>query len=731
MTSKRHLPRVKHLADRHAMQLFEVATAEVEAFGGRKTMVSDSMRPFRIALATDPTSKAMYSTAVIKWLLHGVMRFEDARIVRDTIERFHASKRRLPVDLRDIGRHETPGDLAKAIGMVEDASVADIPAEILDACPILAQGDGWSIFEVSDTRSASWWADSTSWCTRHPDTAIRYLKQGPLLVLNAPSGKYQAHAHVGQFMDRYDNRVRKDADIPNAALLALWNLLGKQTDLVRTETVLMLHGILKARGLLDWHKNSEHLLSVARMRQPSWMSLDGQAFLGTDDDPKDSMWTGLLGPDGHVRYDRTAPFLDEMEKPRSPLLGALRWSLRPVVKDMLRDGRRPGRRSVSIMDKGLHRTARPPTGATTCAVLVDDGDPILMWIETGRRQLDAVHVLDMDAVPGQRMHRLCTPDDFATAPPRIREAMLILAAERSSLLVHKAIGLDDLPNAARARWGTSAGKGAALRQLMLVDDADIRRKLLGMSLGQGRVEGTMRLLSGVVWPSSRHIVTNSSSTPPAIADLMDIASVPGAGILLAAFPDEQCTDDVVDSLIAAGRIEVLQVVPRGMLTAARIKATLAHDANESMLLPCHSRVLTVANLTLLHKLSHSNPIVRRMHQLVSQHVHDKSRKDVVHVAGVDHVDLDALCMTVLADFEKRRQLEARLAPVPPVGLPWPMAMRRLKRSLHGIEDVVASLLDNGGWLGEGRSFEERLDDLATLDGAMEVVAQHRLQRAVA
>ena len=84
MTSKRHLPRVKHLADRHAMQLFEVATAEVEAFGGRKTMVSDSMRPFRIALATDPTSKAMYSTAVIKWLLHGVMRFEDARIVRDT-----------------------------------------------------------------------------------------------------------------------------------------------------------------------------------------------------------------------------------------------------------------------------------------------------------------------------------------------------------------------------------------------------------------------------------------------------------------------------------------------------------------------------------------------------------------------------------------------------------------------------------------------------------------------
>lgn len=727
MTQKRNLPRVLHLADRHAARLLALAKAEVDAFDGRTSMISNPMRPFQIALATDPTPKSIYLTAIIKWLEHRVMRFEDARIVRETLERFHAGKRRLPVDQRDIGRYETPGDVAEAIDILSDSSVADIPTDILAACPILAQGDGWSIFEVSEARSASWWADSTSWCTRHPETATRYLKQGPLLVLNTPAGKMQMHVHLGQFMDRYDNRVREGADIPDAALLALWNQLGKKTDLVRIETILMLHGLLKDRGLLNWHKNSEHLLSVARMRQPSWISLDGQAFLGTDDDPKDSMWTGHMGEDGHVRYDRTAPFLEEMEKPHSSLLGALRWSLRPTVNDM----RQKDLRVRNIMDTGLHRTARPPTGAATCAVLIDDGDPILLWTETGRRQYDAVHVLDMDADPGKRMHRLSSPADLAASPERVRKAMLIHAVERSSLLVHKAIGLHDIPSAAKARWASNAGKGAAIRQLMLCEDETIRRQLLEMSFGNQRVEGTLRLLSGVIWPTSRHIVTNPSSTPPSIDDLMDISSIPGAGILLAAFPEEQCKDDVVDRLIAAGRIEVLQVVPRGMLTEARIEATLNHDASEAMLLPCHSRVLTVANLALLYKLSQNKPIVRRMYQLVSHHVHDKSRKDVVHVAGVDHVDLDALCMTVLADFEKRRRLEARLAAVPPVGLPWPMAMRRLKRSLHGIEDVVASLLDNGGWLGEGRSFEERLDDLATIDGAMEVVAQHRLQRAVA
>lgn len=204
MIRKQNLPRVRRMREMHELDLFNrTPYPGVPYF----SLVKRRPAAFAHVLAMDPTPKAIYLHVVVKWMLNRFIRHEDARRIRDLLGIFHARKHALPEHMRDIGRYQTPGDLEEALLGAPDTRIRPIPDDVLFLAPAVAAGPNWAIHRVTETSAATWFADATSWCTRHPSTAQRYLDQGPLYVVLANGAKFQFHVRSGQFADRYDRPV--------------------------------------------------------------------------------------------------------------------------------------------------------------------------------------------------------------------------------------------------------------------------------------------------------------------------------------------------------------------------------------------------------------------------------------------------------------------------------------------------------------------------------------------
>jgi len=209
---KSTLPRVLYLRQKYAETL-----AMHARYQRARKRLRHGTAAFDLLLAADPTPKAIYLTAIIHWAIAHTIRFEDARMVRRTLARFHAAKHRLPIEQRDIGQYKAPGEIDRALNSFSAAVLEvapDIPGQ-----EILASDQDWVLVKLTSPAAARHWAQNTRWCTHDSDIAQHYLKQGALYVLATPFFRYQFHLQSRQLMDQYDLEP-EEMPIPKAAIHA-------------------------------------------------------------------------------------------------------------------------------------------------------------------------------------------------------------------------------------------------------------------------------------------------------------------------------------------------------------------------------------------------------------------------------------------------------------------------------------------------------------------------------
>lgn len=222
---KASLPRVAHLRSAWSARLGDVAlTQPLPGYGRLRRLGGAGV--FSLLLAFDPTPKAVYLQAVIRWFVSCTVRVEDGRRVRDTLARFHACKRFLPEGARDINAYKSPGHVAEALSALEGGGLRvplRMPDTVAQASPAVASGDDWSIRSLDSFEAARWWADSTGWCTRHRRHFESYRRLGALYVMERAGRKFQVSDPADQAMDETDTDGMDEirALFPPEALAAL------------------------------------------------------------------------------------------------------------------------------------------------------------------------------------------------------------------------------------------------------------------------------------------------------------------------------------------------------------------------------------------------------------------------------------------------------------------------------------------------------------------------------
>jgi hypothetical protein len=184
--------------------------------------VTEAGKIFDVLLEADPTQKKLYAEFVFRCYANREFLVEDVERVRDTLTAFHANKRRLPVDRRDIGGYGSERDVWQVLteARLIDASElsgkaskrSDRNRAYLDSEVVTS--DGWTMAKLGSAFAAAWWGLGTRWCTTEKSgtTYNSYAKQGPLRVFVSPEGvKHQLHIGTVSLCDATDRRVNMSA----------------------------------------------------------------------------------------------------------------------------------------------------------------------------------------------------------------------------------------------------------------------------------------------------------------------------------------------------------------------------------------------------------------------------------------------------------------------------------------------------------------------------------------
>jgi len=185
----------------------------------------------------DPTLRHIYLDWVCRAYIAESFVFEDVDRVRNTLSVFHRFKRRMPEELRDIGRYRSEQDLWEVVEQYTPQNGEEVSeegralkrkekAKALSESEFLESGAlaGWTVATPITHYAAQWWSKGTRWCTgmASPSPFNNYSRQGPLRVLIAPDGsKYQAHSATLTFCDAADRRVDVDEFLNNLPAPAL------------------------------------------------------------------------------------------------------------------------------------------------------------------------------------------------------------------------------------------------------------------------------------------------------------------------------------------------------------------------------------------------------------------------------------------------------------------------------------------------------------------------------
>jgi len=721
MSYKTTSPRVGYLRRRHSGTLQLLAAIQEAPARVRRR----EHGVFEIALASDPTPKALYLATVIRWLLSGTMRVEDARPVRDTLAAFHAVKRHLPVEKRDIGAYRTPGDVSATAGQFDDAAEAALPPDVRDRCPVEISGDGWAVYRVEDTGSAAWWADSTSWCTRHADSGARYLGTGPLHVLTVGKDKYQFHVATGDFRDRHDRPVTADMPVPAAAVEGILGMLAGQDGFRPVALQVRLEDILAARDPSRAVVRPAELDAV--MRAPGTEgTADGGMILGRVREGRRSVAVAhVRGSDGvHVRET----FAGE------EILGALDRDSAPFV--MLASASRNRRGGVRRCLEKL--VAWASYGASGHQLVRAGGEDFLVWTRSARVGegsgiVPRVELVDMAAPPGSRVHRI-RAGDFDAAPERIRQAVVAYAERTSSLPAAAVAGRHNISQELRERLVSKDGKHAALWHLGERYRGDgYAMDIVSLAFAPDEREAVVRIARAADFAllSPRRREGTQVPTPE---DFRVVEGVVGAGLWMVGVPDDLVDEETVDRLLDKGRLEVLKVLPARLLTTERLARAVGLEETTAMGVAGRSMSMDVLDRlrSLLEdpsaRTGRRAPGASMLGALLAEQETYLTFKGLSHVGQAwralpqeardrngPEVYVDDQCRALMAHPGGRAALDKAFGDLPPVAKPWPLVLEAMGRSAEGLDDVIASLA-RGGWRSPRHSQADRVADLERVTG---------------
>lgn len=180
--------------------------------------VEDGDKIFDTLLGADPTPKKIYAEFVFRCYANREFLVEDVERIRETLLLFHANKKRLPVERRDIGGYASERDVWQVLtgaGLVATAELTGKAAKRSDRNRAhleseVVTADGWTMVKLGSPFSATWWGMGTRWCTTEKSgrTYRSYADRGPLRVFVSPEGvKHQLHVATVSLCDSSDKRV--------------------------------------------------------------------------------------------------------------------------------------------------------------------------------------------------------------------------------------------------------------------------------------------------------------------------------------------------------------------------------------------------------------------------------------------------------------------------------------------------------------------------------------------
>lgn len=212
MTSarKKASRRLSVLREKHSQDLLDMGMMLADV---HPRLLRHRTALFDYLVAFDASPKGIHVQIIVKWFFAGAIRLEDGRRIRDLLERFESSKHRLPVDRRDANAFDAPGDIEAMFDGLDgkgDAEKHKIPSWVLEQAPLVGEGDDWAVFRLDTAEASAFWANSTSWCTRHASTFASYSARSPLYVIRLRGERFQMSRSSSQLMDRYDRSVTPD-----------------------------------------------------------------------------------------------------------------------------------------------------------------------------------------------------------------------------------------------------------------------------------------------------------------------------------------------------------------------------------------------------------------------------------------------------------------------------------------------------------------------------------------
>jgi len=707
MNKKSSLSRVCHLRGKHAAALQDLAFDANSAVPPFVLKFVDK-RPtgaFDYILAFDPTPKGIYVQSIIRWLLAGTIRFEDGRQVRKTLERFHAAKHRLELEARDIGHYGSPGEINRILVADEDLIIRDMPPEVEAGTELVDQGNGWVLLRVNEVIAAQWWADSTSWCTRHGHHARRYLERDALYILASKRWKYQIHVPTGQFMNEHDVQVWDLPDVPLEALFSVHRFVAGGEVPGATFSLAELSD--RVKDIIDRRqgKKTVERPKVSPSFGLSWRDTDGHREVTTQSSEHDKR---LIVRDG----ERGEQLLSS--KVLYDPVGYPTWSVK-LFAEFLKSG------ALRVSKGTLGDNVYPIQGVNelnsmrscflknvdTGRVVVRDGRHFAIWVGRQEKRFSSLIVIDIDTDGHERVFSIKSGADFKKVPTHVQEA--VCCFNEDVLDVEVLLSLGGLVAGDRERWQrpevrkkfmSAVLTGQGLESPCLHDAV----KMVFEDSNSSTWASLHRLLCGVEIRKET-ILRRTPRVAPTKEDVLACRYLDLGGLLLAALPDEECTDEIVDALLDAGRQEVINVMPAHLFTSERL-SRVTGEIGTAIMSP---RIISLASFQLVwedfRRFTNLSLYLRRWVEgkglsvigaLARGRLPGQSDKEFQELQAlnenweqylVHRFKYPVLTAHVLRSFEA----------VPPVGLPWPYALEELERRPWLIDDVLAAEGNGLGW----------------------------------
>ena len=135
---------------------------------------------------------------------------EELEEVANGLRHFHGVRPHLTLDRRDVGKYATSYELWAASDHMTDGARRRMEEErkqaALGGSDMLFDTRDWKLVRLRDRAAATWWGMGTRWCTaaRTGNRFETYSLTGDLLVLVAPTGRYQLHTGTKEFRDAAD-----------------------------------------------------------------------------------------------------------------------------------------------------------------------------------------------------------------------------------------------------------------------------------------------------------------------------------------------------------------------------------------------------------------------------------------------------------------------------------------------------------------------------------------------